>query len=220
VDFLEQRHASGDSDVRPDIVCYDALINAYGWSDHVGRSLKCYSIYKKMVQLYESGCNVNVRPDIITCNSILNACSFEKVATDLKKGEIMDIVVQTLEDFQSRAPIFGRPNHITYSYVLQCIREHTTDPEKKTNLAEATFWQCARSGQVSVLVLTNLHKVLSWNRLSNLLGKALLSGKDDNLHFNFRLLPETWTRYAPSPKERRDSPSQKNGRRNDKRAEA
>ena len=216
VDRLERRHAAGESDVRPDVVCYDALINAYGWSsDTKGRTLQCYAIYQKMRSLYEEGKNVEAQPDIITCNSILNAAAYENVDDDHQKEVILRLVVRTLEDFQSRAPEFGWPNHITYANVLLAILRHATDAAQRAELAENVFWQCAQSGHVSVLVLTNLHKVLPFERFAQILGKAVLSGgADEPLHFNFRMLPDEWTRYAPSPKQRRDSPSQKRHSRN------
>lgn len=201
---------AGESDILPDVVCYDALINAYGWSKEKRRSLKCYEIYQKMLDLYTSGTNIHVKPDIITCNSVLNACAYETARSDADKAAILNVVVHTLEDFQSRAPEFGWPNHITYANVLLAIGRHTSsDDGKRIDLAEATFWQCCQSGHVSVLVINNLYSVIPWDRFSSLLGNALLSQEHESLHFNWKMLPKEWTRFSPRPKERRNSPSSK-----------
>lgn len=204
---LEEKYHAGESDILPDVVCYDALINAYGWSRERGRSLKCYAIYQKMLDLYKSGANISVKPDIITCNSILNACAYETAENDADRAAILNVVVRTLEEFQSRAPEFGWPNHITFSNVLLAIGKHTPiGGDKRVSLAEAAFWQCCQSGHVSVLVIKNLHSVLPWDRFSNLLGNALLSQQHESLHFNWKLLPQEWTRFSPRPKEKRNSP--------------
>lgn len=216
VNRLERMYETGDGDIQPDVVCYDALINAFGWSNQKGKSLKCFEIYQKMLHLYKSRKNPDVKPDIITCNSILNACAYDDAETAAEHAVIMNVTVQTLEDFQSRAPTFGRPNHITYANTLRSIEKHMSansgneDDCKRSDLAEATFWQCCQSGGVSVLVVTNLALVLPWNRLKKMLGPALMSGDGENLRFSCRKLPVEWTQYAPQPKERRDSrPSRK-----------
>jgi hypothetical protein len=219
VNRLEQMYESGDSDVQPDVVCYDALINAFGWSNQKGKSLKCFEIYEKMLHLYRSRKNPDAKPDIITCNSVLNACAFEDAETASEHAAIMNVAVQILESFQSAAPTFGRPNHITYANTLRSIEKHMLPAKdddgkevasQRSDLAEATFWQCCQIGGVSVLVVTNLALVLPWDRLKKILGPALLSLDGENLRFTWRKLPREWTKFAPQPKERRDSrPSRK-----------
>jgi hypothetical protein len=216
VNRLEQMYESGDGDIQPDVVCYDALINAFGWSNQKGKSLKCFEIYEKMLHLYKSRENPDAKPDIITCNSVLNSCAFEEAETASEHAAIMNVAVHILEDFQSATPTFGRPNHITYANTLRCIEKHMLpaqddeDESQRCDLAEATFWQCCQIGGVSVLVVTNLALVLPWDRLKKVLGPALLSLSGENLRFGWRRLPREWTKYAPQPKERRDSrPSRK-----------
>lgn len=207
---IETRYASGDKDVQPDCVCYDALINAFGWSDVKGKSVKCYEIYQTMMELYKSRTNVLARPDIITCNSVLNACAFDHADSDDERASILNIVARTLEEFQSSAPKFGWPNHLSYAFALNAIEKHVLDPQKRADMAEAIFWHCCRSGHVSVLVVTRLHRTLSWKRFAELLGDALSSSAEEKLHFNYRRLPKEWTRFAPQSNERRDSrPSKK-----------
>lgn len=170
-----------------------------------------------MLELFRSRRNVLAKPDIITCNSVLNACAYDTAETEKEKAAIMDIVVKTLENFQSSAPKFGWPNHLTYANTLQAIDKHVIDPPRRADLAEATFWQCCQKGLVSIPVVTSLHRALSWNRFAALLSEALQSSEGEALHFNWRLLPRDWTRFAPQPKERRDSrPSQKQPSRSNK----
>lgn len=195
--------------MQPDVVCYDALMNAFGWSEFPGKARKCFEIYQTMLKAYRNGVNPQAKPDIIACNAILNACAYQDVRNDFEREEVMKIAVQTFEEFQSAAPRFGWPNHITYANMLMNINKHVLDPEKRSNLAEATFWQCCKNGHVSVLVLMNLRQALPWERFADLLGPALLSQENEALHFHFGLLPSEWTRFSPSPKEKRNSPGRK-----------
>lgn len=199
--------------MQPDVVCYDALINAYGWSTGAGKAKKCYDIFKKMMNLYTSGKNPRARPDIITCNSVLNACAYEKVdpkEVDVSSETIMNMVVDTFETFQTKAPEFGWPNHMTFANVLMAISRHVPPGAKRTELAEAAFLQCCQSGHVSVLVITQLHAALPWGNFAKLMGPALFSGENEKLGFNLRKLPPEWVRFAPSPKQRKASrPSMK-----------
>lgn len=203
---LEEKSSSGDSDIRPDVVCYDALINAYGWSSVKGRSRKCYAIFLHMLDQYRTGKNRYAKPDVITCNSVLNSCAYEEAADDDEKAEMIDMVVDVLETYQTNAPKFGWPNHVTYSHVLLAISKHLSPTdEKRQALAEATFWQCCDNGHVSVLVVNQLYRALpSWEHFKGLMGEALFSEEGDaKLGFNLRKLPPQWTRYVPMKRRQR-----------------
>ena len=150
IDRIDQLYQLGDKDVRPDVVSYNALLNAYGWSNERGKAKKCFEIYKRMLKLYKSKLNIDAKPDIITCNSILNACAFDTPGTDTERAEIIDIVVQTLEDFQSSAPAFGFPNSLTYSHVLSAIANHMPMSDQRMDMAKATFWQVSAWSALSI----------------------------------------------------------------------
>lgn len=202
-------YESGACDYQPDVICYDALINAFGWSAVRGKGREAYKIYRKMLHLFETGSNRSAKPDIITCNSVLNACAYDTADTPLERAELIDIVVTTFEDFQANQAKFGRLNHVTYATVLIAISKHMEPSEQRSDLAEATFWQCAKAGHVSVLVIMQLHNALPWERCKKILGSALLSGEGENLRFIFNDLPKEWTRHAPSVKQRTGSRASK-----------
>ncbi len=164
MDRLTSQKKSGKSHLQPDVVLYNALLNAYGWSSIKGKAEKCSQLFNKMLSLYQSGENRGVKPDIITCNSVLNACAFEVAETQEERAAVMKIVVQMFEFFQSSAPTFGWPNHITYGYVLLASAKHMPSSAKRHEVAEATFWQACRSGYLGALVVTHLQLALaeSW----------------------------------------------------------
>jgi hypothetical protein len=211
VDGMERRYEAGDKDVQPDAACYGALINAFGWSDCKGRALKCNSIYQKMLELHKTRRNVIAKPDIVTCNSLLNACTYDTATTKQEKAAIMEIVVKTLENVERKAPKLGWPDHLTYAHVLRAIENHVVEgAHRRTELAESVFWECCRRGLVSVPVVTSLYRVLPWERFSDILDCAVHSGQGEPLRFNWKLLPIEWTRYAPRPNQHQESrPSSK-----------
>lgn len=150
-----------------------------------------------MVDLFESGQNVDARPDVVTCNSVLNACSFEKVASDEEHAAVMDIAVQTLELFQSNVRAYGYPDHSTYAQVLLTIKRHMSEGHKREAMALTTFYQCCNEGHLSSLVVSSLEQVLPWPLFEETLGGALLSKEGEKAVYNLKLVPSEWTRHAP-----------------------
>lgn len=180
----------------PDVVCYNAVINAYGWSHISGKASKCYSILQRMIAKAESGHSFLATPDIITCNSVLNACAFDKAKTQAEKEVIVKIAVDTLETFQQSIPRYGYPDDVTYSQVLYTITNQMATGEERDSLAEATFWQCCQAGHVNAKVVNALEQLLPWSRFSALMGSALKSQQGEKAAFNLSLFPRSWTRHA------------------------
>lgn len=203
LDRLESLYESGELDVQPDTVCYNAVINAWGWSDEERKSQRAYKLYQRMMDAYESGRNSNVKPDIITCNSILNACAFERADSDADRAATVEVAIKSLEAFQGPAPKYGWPNHITFSNMLLTIGRQMPMNERRLDLAEATFWQCCKAGHVSALVISHLRNALDAQRLKSILGSALFVNRDDKFSYDMRKLPRDWKRFAPQRKVRR-----------------
>ena len=207
---MERLYASGELDIQPDVGCYNSLINAFGWAKLAGRGKQAYEIFQSMLASYQSGKNRFAKPDIITCNSVINACAYEVAESEEDRADLVRMAIDTLETFQRAAPKFGSPNHISFATVLLALSTHMPAGDKRTEVAEATFWQCCQTGHVSVLVINHLEKAIPYDRLAVLLGSALQSKEGEPLGFNWRKLPSEWTRSAPKPTQRRDSrPSQR-----------
>jgi hypothetical protein len=197
---MEERYRLGQLKSRPDHICYNALINAYAWSDATGRSIQSYEVFLKMKELFLSNEVTSAKPDIITCNSVLTACAHETAESKEERDQILRCAVDVYEFFRTNAPKFGRPDHITFDRALKAIAKHQVDDESKRRImAESIFAECCLRGQVSVLVVTTLNTILPWDRLSELLGGALLSKEGESLHFSWKLLPSEFSKYAPRP---------------------
>lgn len=198
MDRLEALHEAGELDIQSDTVCYNAVINAWGWSGEELKSQRAHRLYLRMMDAFESGNNPNVKPDIITCNSILNACAFETAKSDADRAVTMDIAIQCLEAFQAPAPKYGWPNHSTYANMLLTIARQMPMSDRRLDLAEATFWQCCNAGHVSALVISHLRNALKdTQRLKTILGPALFVNRDDKFSYDMRKVPREWRRFAP-----------------------
>eukprot|EP00957_Ditylum_brightwellii_P086204 6559144-Ditylum_brightwellii.AAC.1 len=52
--------------LKPDVVSFNTIINAWGWSDTAHKAQRVWKICPKMKELYENGASNNARPDLIT----------------------------------------------------------------------------------------------------------------------------------------------------------
>ena len=156
-----------------------------------------------MMDAFELDKNPNVKPDIITFNSLLNACAFEKADSEADRAATIEVAIRSLEAFQARAPKYGWPNHVTYSKMLLAIGRQMPMNERRLDLAEATFWQCCKAGQVSPSVISHLRNALDAGRLQKILGSALIVNQDNKFLYDMRRLPNEWRRYAPTRRKER-----------------
>eukprot|EP00980_Cylindrotheca_fusiformis_P011892 scaffold2830_cov131-Cylindrotheca_fusiformis.AAC.13 len=185
--------------LKPDVVSFNALINAYGWSDEKDKAKKCFQILNNMLDLVQSRKNAAAKPDIITCNSVLNACAYSEASSECDRAELMKIVVQTYEIFQAAAPSYGYPDHNTYGLVLLAIYKNMEQGESRYSMAKTTFWQCCESGHLNPLVVSNLHLALSWSHFAEVMGPSLKSKEGEKLRYDLYRLPQKWSRNAPPP---------------------
>lgn len=210
---LEEAYLSGQPDaIQPDVVCYDALLNAYGWArDYPRKTQKCHEILQHMVELYQSGRNVDAKPDISSCNAVLNAAAHAEPTNDAERDKLMQIAVRTVDFFASAGQEYGKTNHVTYLNLLLAMDRHMPVGPGRIELATTTFWQCCQTGNLAVPVVMALHPVLPWQVFADLLGSALLSGpREQKVRFDLSRLPKEWSREAPRQSERRFSrPSRK-----------
>lgn len=200
---------------KPDVVSFNALINAYGWSNEKEKATKCFAILKQMIGLVQSRKNPAAKPDIITCNSVLNACAFSAASSKSERAKLLDIAVQTYEIFQGAAPSYGHPDHGTYAQVLLAICKNMEPDDRRYSMAKTTFWQCCENGHLNAVVVSNLHLALDWSNFADAMGPALQSTEGEKLRYDLGRLPQKWTRNSPPPyaKKYGSRPSRKRDRR-------
>lgn len=179
----------------PDVVLYNALINAYGWStDITERSLKCFEILNHMIGLHQSGKVIDAKPDTVSFNSVLNACAYELADSQITSKEIVTTAVQTFE-LLCNSPEYGKPDSSTYIQVLITINNHLAkDDEMRVAMAEAIFLKCASNGQLCSLIITKLEAIIPNERFRKMMGSTLTS--ESPLRFDLSKFPSEWTANA------------------------
>ncbi|KAL3915276.1 MAG: hypothetical protein SGILL_005730 [Bacillariaceae sp.] len=188
---------------KPDVLFYNALINAYGWSDMQGKSKKCAEVLQHMIDLGDSRKLPNARPDIISFNSLLNACAYEKPNPNASNNDILEIATETYERLCSGKgdSSYGRPDVSTYVQMLINIINHIPrHDERRELMSEAVFFRCAEEGLVGPAVVSKLAFALSKPRFQDIMGEALDKEKHDagKLVFDVDLLPQSWTAKIPA----------------------
>ncbi|KAG7362237.1 PPR: pentatricopeptide repeat domain containing protein [Nitzschia inconspicua] len=196
--YLQFIETGGRRSPKPDTLFYNALINAYGWSDVKSRSKKSFAVLQHMIHLYQSGDLREAKPDIISYNSVLNACAHESTETQAERDEIMKIVTEIYEDLTSRTKGcgFARPKQTTYAQVLMAISNHMpSDDDKKALMGEAVFFKCAEDGLVYPQVVFMIHQILPKARFREIMGEAINMELYDagKLGFDVTRLPWEWT---------------------------
>lgn len=179
----------------PDVVLYNALINAYGWStDITERSLKCFEILNHMIGLHQSGKVIDAKPDTVSFNSVLNACAYELADSQITSKKIVTTAVQTFE-LLCNSPEYGKPDSSTYIQVLITINNHLAkDDEMRVAMAEAIFLKCASNGQLCSLIITKLEAIIPNERFRKMMGSTLTS--ESPLRFDLSKFPSEWTANA------------------------
>lgn len=185
-----------------------------------------------MLHLYKRKESLDAKPDLITLNSLLNACAFSNVHDKEEASEAVDIAIKAYELYQSEAPLFGVPNHLTYGTMLMIFNKLLPQNELRDELMKNLFYQCCDEGHVSGFVVVSglpfkffsftchsssyqqvalqspqsqLQHGFSDKALRQLFGKAAVND-GENLVIDKRKVPKNWSRYAGG----RSRPSRKN----------
>lgn len=194
--YLKSVEQGGRRPPKPDVLFYNALINAYGWSDMSGRSQRSFAVLQHMMELHRSGDLRDARPDVISYNSVLNACAHERASSQAERDGVMKIVTRLYEDLTSRQ---NGPNKSTYTQVLIAISNHMPPTDgKKALMGEAVFFQCAEDGLVHPKIIFAIEKILPKHKFQEIMGEALNREfhNSGTLRFDLAKLPWQWTTNA------------------------
>ena len=118
-----------------------------------------------MLQLYKTRENVDAKPDLITLNSLLNACAFSNAEDEEESAEAVQIAIDAYEMYQAEAPIFGVPNHLTYGTMLMIFNKLLPQNDKRDDLMKNLFYQCCEKGHVSGFVVVSYKKSLTYSTM-------------------------------------------------------
>jgi pentatricopeptide repeat protein len=219
VDRVESSYLNGFSSgaSKPDIIFYNSLMNAYGFSEMEGRFQVCLRLLHRMVDLYESKSIPDAKPDVVTFNSVLNAGAYEKAHSQSSRDAIINSAVETFELLR-RQPRdgYGQPDQATYAQMLAVVANQMgDDDDRRTAMAESIFLQCAQDGLVGKQIVIGLHFAAPYSKFCDLVGPALLQPTraefaNKTPRFDLTKLPSEWTakaRSLPSSSKRRQRSS-------------
>lgn len=184
-----------DKDLNVDVVCFNAVLNAWGWSSEPGKARRANEIFQKMLRLFKTGENIDAKPDLITLNSLLNACAFSNVHDKEESSEAVDIAIKAFEMFQSESPVYGIPNHLTYGSMLMIFNKLLPQSILRDDLMKNVFYQCCEKGHLSGFVVSQLQHGFSNDELKALFGKAAIHD-GSNVVIDKRKVPKDWSRFA------------------------
>mmetsp|Transcript_9332 Transcript_9332/g.13254 ORF Transcript_9332/g.13254 Transcript_9332/m.13254 type:complete len:778 (+) Transcript_9332:264-2597(+) len=209
LDRLEELgNTKKDKNLHSDVVCFNAVINAWGWSNEADKAKRSFELYNRMIDLSASGQNRHAKPDIVTCNSLLNACAFIDSKDDEIRTEAIEIAVKVYELVHSNAPRYGTPNHITYGTMIMILGNLLPPGDLRDDLAKNTFWQCCKNGHLTGFMVAKIRKVVSNQVIKELFGDAAVSNaKNDEIKIDPKKLPDKWMQNGGGRKSR---PSRKN----------
>jgi Pentatricopeptide repeat domain len=72
---MHQLHEDGDPDVKPNVVTYGAVIDAYAKSGEKGAAARADALLAKMIHLHQIDpiTNADLRPNTYVFNTVINA---------------------------------------------------------------------------------------------------------------------------------------------------
>jgi pentatricopeptide repeat protein len=110
---MERLHKSGDGNVKPDVVSYSAVVNAYSKAapEDISCATRAMEILQRMEELYEGG-DKDVKPNLRTYTSVINA--FARIGAP----EVADDLLSKMKKSHESGDISLKPDTVCYSSVL------------------------------------------------------------------------------------------------------
>ena len=118
LDRLEETADAGGT--RIDTECYNSMIQAWEYSNEPGKAVHAWAVYRWMVDRCGAGVST-VQPDIVGLNSVLGACSFTDVQSEVDRKDALRIADQAFKFVTASKPKYGRPDHIVFSTMLMVL---------------------------------------------------------------------------------------------------
>jgi len=183
IDALNDINNSDSLRIDVDCACYNAVMDAWGWSSAPDKVQRANKLFHRMLELYKSESNLQVKPNIVTLNSLLNACAFARV----KGGEghaaaLLEVATNAFEMFANGE--YGSANGLTYFTMLKIFNKFLPMNDDRTEKMKNTFYQCCENGCLDKKVFRQLEKGMPVNELKLLLGDGLSIGSAGNVRMD------------------------------------
>ena len=181
-----QRHQTS-SGPKPDVISFNATINCWARSQRPDKAQRAIQLLDQMKDPSSEFGHLQIQPDLITYNSVLNACATTTSSGDEKdKSAILMYTMDLLADLEGSTTQV-RPDCVSYTTALKaCCNRNLS----ATHLAVSIFERCCNAGQVSSSVL-QYFKMSDFKSYEQMIGKRTLND-----------LPKHWTRNVRSNRKR------------------
>ena len=189
IDALNDTTNDDNLRIGVDCVCYNAVLDAWGWSSAPDKVQRGNKLFHRMLDLYNSESNLQVKPNIVTLNSLLNACSFARV-----KGEeghaaaVLEVANNAYELFADEE--CGSANGLTYYTMLKIFNKFLPMNDDRTEKMKNVFYQCCENGYLDKKVFSQLKKGLPANELKHLLGDGISINAAGKIRIDERQIPK------------------------------
>lgn len=104
----------GSCTVRPDVITYSSVINAYAQQGNFEGAMK---VFKMQLRDFKRESNTDAKPNLRTFNTVINACS---KSDGRGVPETAEKLLETVSLWHSRGDLEEGPDIFTYSGVINC----------------------------------------------------------------------------------------------------
>jgi len=174
-----------DSKGLVDTIAFNATISAWAKSKKPDKAEKAHSLLQKMADLHNTG-DSNVTVDIVSYNTVLNACAFTRGGTEDKKKALL-IAEDTFRRIQESKDL--APQELTYATMMKAYTNLAGNREDKIDMIRPIFAECAERGLVGNMVLKEIRYSLSEDQQKSLFESVTKVGNT-----NAGRIPNDWSR--------------------------
>jgi len=177
---LEDEYQNGNKDMKPTVVSYTSVINAWAKSSCFGKAERANDILKRMK-------SNDCQPNEFSYTAVINSCA--TTYNEEEKQDAFKIAYRCFKELSEAEHL--HPNHVTYSTFMRAIGKLMPDGEKKDSMMSIAFRLCVRDAMCDSNCLFHLRQAAPPELVQDLLG---CSDESEAARLTFEELPSQWTR--------------------------
>jgi pentatricopeptide repeat protein len=155
---MEERYSAGGGDeeqqtVKPNIVTHTNVIQALKRSRIKNKAQTAWDLFQSTLRAYKNG-NEDVRPNVITINSVITACAFT-VGDDQTRERAVKLALAAVVEMERQEIT---PNSTTFRMLLEAIGRQVSDMSERNRMSAYAFSRCRRENLVDSGVVDALRR--------------------------------------------------------------
>lgn len=199
---MEATNNNANADKNPqeqieiDAFCYNAVLKAWAWSSEPDKAFRADQIFRRMLDLYSSGSHTQLKPNLTTLSSLLNACYFTKIKkTDAAaRASLIDIATYSYNIFEQEKGEYEDPNGSIYRRMMMVYNKFLPEGEDlRMKETKKIFNQCCKNGHLSAFVLSQVkfQAGATTPDVEKLLGDGFFMDKKGRVRMDKKRVPKT-----------------------------